>query len=85
MAVDERIRGIAYDAVDMGVRTVETGLKGVLGALNLLRTVAEGVLGSPQPGVPAARRGEPVPAEPPRRPPRREPPPAEPPEPAHVD
>jgi hypothetical protein len=84
--VSERIRGAAYDAVDIGLRPVEMALHTALGAVGLVRTGAEALLGSPQPGFPVTREGDPVPAEPGPPPPRREPaPPPEPPVPDHVD
>jgi hypothetical protein len=79
------MRGAAYDAVDMSLRPVEMALHTALGAVGLLRTGAEALLGSPQPGFPVARDRDPVPAEPAPSPRRGAAPPAEPPEPDHVD
>src|SRR4051812_7197173 len=87
-----RIRGLGYDVVDMGLRSVEVGLQAALGAVGLLRTGAEAVLGGPQPEVPQTSDEERPPARPsppPRRAPRTAPEsppePPEPPEPDHVD
>jgi hypothetical protein len=64
----------------MSLRPVELTLHTALGALGLVRTGAEALLGSP---APPTTEGEPVPAEPPPPPePKFEP---DPPEPVHVD
>jgi hypothetical protein len=88
VAVGDRIRGLGYDVLDIGLRSVELGLQAALGAVGLLRTGAEAVLGGPQPEVPQTSDEERPPARPspPPRPPRvAERPPPEPPEPDHVD
>lgn len=82
MAVAERIRGAAYDAVDMSLRPLELTLHTALGAVGLVRTGAEALLGSPAP--PTGERDH-VPAEPGPPPPRAPEAPPEPPEPVHVD
>lgn len=66
----------------MSLRPLELTLHTALGAVSLVRTSAEALLGSPQVPAPEAD----VPAEPGPPPPRPEPEePPEPPEPAHVD
>jgi hypothetical protein len=88
VAVGDRIRGLGYDVLDIGLRSVELGLQAALGAVGLLRTGAEAVLGGPQPEVPQTSDEERPPARPSPPPPRprvADQPPPEPPEPDHVD
>jgi hypothetical protein len=85
VALGGRIRGLGFDVLDMGMRSVELGLKAAQAAVGLLRAGAEGVLGHPEPVTPPSSERE-VPARPSPRPRRRPPAPPPPsPEAEHVD
>jgi hypothetical protein len=85
VALGRRIRGLGFDVLDMGMRSVELGLKAAQAAVGLVRAGAEGVLGHPDPVTPPSSEPE-VPAQPSPRPRRRPPaPPPPPPEAEHVD
>lgn len=85
MALGGRIRGLGFDVLDMGMRSVELGLNAAQAAVGLLRAGAEGVLGHPEPAAPPSSEPA-VPARPSPRPRRRPPaPPPPPPEAEHVD
>jgi hypothetical protein len=86
VALGRRIRGLGFDVLDMGMRSVELGLNAAQAAVSLLRSGAEGLLGHPDPVAPPSSEPD-VPARPSPPPPRRRPPapPPPPPEAEHVD
>jgi hypothetical protein len=85
VALGRRIRGLSFDVLDMGMRSVELGLKAAQSAVGLLRAGAEAVLGHPEPAAPPSSDPA-VPARPSPQPRRRPPaPPPPPPEAEHVD
>jgi hypothetical protein len=85
VALGRRIRGLGFDVLDMGLRSVELALNTAQAAVGLLRAGAEGVLGHPEPVTPPDSDPA-VPVRPSPRPRRRPPaPPPRPPEAEHVD